>query len=386
LSGFLLKKHFVYILAAPFSILFSYLNTIIFSWFGGNDGIAIISELVSIQKPFMTAIDIDYVGAKVDLLFIIQSCAALLFVALLFCIIGIAAKKLNSVKIIILTLICTTMLITLSSIYIKLFPTQYTFEDKLYVIEFPEQSFTISSYSGNIILSEYGRYECIVDVSSFDVNIARALTFRLDECFCISDITLAGNEISYAREGDYIMIQAGDIPNVESFQLMFSYNGRVQYISDIDGVNIFTSYFASALPSNFAFLPIIDGDMSVKTYDFTVESRNTLISNIDTAQVEGSKYRLSGESNSLCLFSGFLTEFVSDGIVFYRTKYNQETNYLNEYRDSLSRNYFDPYKGTIKEGSYPTPKKVFMIYDLYGVLGFPVVYGDYVMLNYGFPM
>ena len=37
----------------------------------------------------------------------------------------------------------------------------------------------------------------------------------------------------------------------------------------------------------------------------------------------------------------------------------------------------------IVQGGFDKPEKAFLIYDLYGVVGFPVVYDGYILLNYG---
>jgi hypothetical protein len=64
LCGLILKKHFVYILACPFSVLFSYLNIEVFSRISKTDSVTAVSELFSVQKAFMTAVEIDYIGGS----------------------------------------------------------------------------------------------------------------------------------------------------------------------------------------------------------------------------------------------------------------------------------------------------------------------------------
>ena len=115
-----------------------------------------------------------------------------------------------------------------------------------------------------------------------------------------------------------------------------------------------------------------------------IMSANTVISNLNVDQ-EDALYRLSGKAASICIFSGFLTEYEQDGITVYRSKYNYATDYNTVLSNGLaSANYMDPYKFEIRDDGFSKPDKAFLIYDLYGVLGIPVVYEDYILLNYGF--
>lgn len=79
LMRFLLKKTFVYLLAAPFAIIFSHLNGSFLSIFFNADRMTVVSNLLSLQKPLIFGVDIDYAGPSVDLLFAVKCALVLLF-------------------------------------------------------------------------------------------------------------------------------------------------------------------------------------------------------------------------------------------------------------------------------------------------------------------
>ena len=45
--------------------------------------------------------------------------------------------------------------------------------------------------------------------------------------------------------------------------------------------------------------------------------------------------------------------------------------------------YMDSHTMEIKQDGFDKPGKAFLIYDYYGVAGFPVVYDGYILQNYG---
>ena len=382
LVGFLIKKNIVYLLAAPFSILFSHLNEIFFSKFLKGEILLKISNLFSLQKPFMNAIDIDYSGPRIDLLFIVKQLIVLTLVFLLISIIKMLLNKKIKLKSIMYFCSSTIILGLLTYGYICLFPQSYNYSDKLYALKDIDNGYKIRSYEGSIHLSENSNFYCIFEVEKGEGD----LTVRLDKAFQIENLFIDGNSIKFSKIGDYIFIPQAELPPVQSFKIELSYSGRVQYINDVNCVNIYTSFISSALPPNFAFIPIIDGDRSIKNYSFDVVSSNNVISNLVVDNLGNTNhYRVNGVSSSFCIFSGFLETVEKDGMTIYRTKYNQRTDYWNEYQDSLSRGYLDPYTGVLMDDIPPfRPKKVFMIYYLYGIVGYPVAFDNYVMLNYGY--
>jgi len=378
LIGTLRKNTYVYLLAAPFSIIFSHLNEYFLFLFFKEDKLIAISNLLSLQEPLIHGVDIDYSGARVDLLFAMKCVFTLIFTLLIVVVTIIVAQKRFAFNTVIALCSCLIVLPVLGRLYVSIFPKVYSYEDKLYITDDRSAGYMILSYEGDIRLSEYSDFKCIVTVKKGIGD----LTLRLDETLKIHELTLEGRKIKYIRSGDFIVIPENEIPNMNSFSVGLLYGGRVQYRSDVDSINIYTSWFSSALPPNFAFIPIVDGDLSEKDYNFSVKCANALISNLTVEA--GDVYTVSGRSNTFCLFCGFLTQFEKEGIIFYRAKYNKATDYWVEYQSALTRYSFDPYTCEFENLS-TKPRKVFMIYYLYGIFGYPVVFDDYIMLNYGYP-
>ena len=263
--------------------------------------------------------------------------------------------------------------------FVILSPLEYRYEEKLYPVEYEAQPYEITDYEGNFKLSEFSRFNGSFTVRPTSAQKADTLTIRLDGCFTVDELTCGDDPVPYTRSGDYLTLEAPSRP--VTFQIR--YHGRPYYLSDIGCVNLFTSWLSSALLPNFAFVPLIDGDFSAKHYDIHVTSGNTVISNLDVTQ-EGNLYHLSGEASSICVFSGYLTEYQRDGITIYRTKYNVSTDYDAVLNRALSGGYYmDSHTMEIKQDGFDKPGKAFLIYDYYGVAGFPVVYDGYILQNYG---
>ncbi len=353
LAGSLLKKTFVYLLAAPFAIIFSHLNGSFLSMFLNADRIIVVSNLLSLQKPLIFGVDIDYAGPRVDLLFAVKCALVLPFALFIASATVAAAQKKFAPKTAAAMCSCLAAIALFCHIYISIFPKGYSYEDKLYVTADRSGGYRVASYEGDIRLSECGDYECLVTVEKGRGD----LTFRLDGAFEIRKLSLEGRDVRYSRSGDFIVIPENEIPDRDSFSVELLYGGRVRYRSD--------------------------GDLSVKAYNFHVTCANTLISNL--AVESGGGYTVSGKSNTFCLFCGFLTQFEKEGVIFYRAKYNKSTDYWGEYQSALTRRYLNPHTYEIASGAIVKPQKVFMIYYLYGIVGNPVVFNDYIMLNYGYP-
>lgn len=83
---------------------------------------------------------------------------------------------------------------------------------------------------------------------------------------------------------------------------------------------------------------------------------------------------------------GYFTSFTVNETTVYRAKYNKVTNYREVFSSAFKYSHFDPYTGEKSELPLSNKPTVLLIYDLYGVLGYPVQYNDYWIMNYGFPV
>ena len=378
--GFVINSLVSYILCLPTAIIFSYLNhTIIDKLFGHGHNTDKISAFFSMQKTYVTGIAVDYTGARVDLFLLTKFICVLAFVMIILTLIWILNGNKRKLPAVLLTIL---LAIEVGSVYAwsMLYPIKYAYEDKIWVTPTDPQVCTVMSYTGDFTLSEFSRFDCAVKISPARQQI---VTFRLDSCLEIKEITYNDKPLPYTRDGDYVtvnLLQEYKTP----ITLLFHYSGRIYYVSDVDEVNIFATTNSAALPGKFAFIPIIDSDCTSKHYKINVKTHNKLISNLDVEEIGKWSYVLSGDARTCCLFSGYFSEYEQNGIQFYRAMYNQYTDYTAVYEDSFNYPSFNAFTFKYDEELRPEPKKVFLIYSLYGVAGFPIVYDDYILINYGY--
>ena len=379
--GHFIKNTYAYVLAAPVTVLSCYFNQTIVEIFLGfrTSASRIVAQLLSTSDSSPATMEMDYPGSRLDLYYLLDGLFLVLACLLLVWVLNyIVSKRLTAKKAAAGGGLIAAAVLTVWA-FVVLSPMEYRYEEKLYPVDYEAQPYEITDYEGDFKLSEFSRFSGSFTVRPTRAQKADTLTIRLDGCFTVDELTCGGSQVPYTRDGDYLTMEAPSGP--VTFQIR--YHGRPYYLSDIGCVNLFTSWLSSALPPNFAFLPLIDGDFNVKNYDLRVTSGNTVISNLDVAP-EGSLYRLSGKASSICIFSGFLMEYEKDGITIYRTKYNAATDYSAVLDRALAEgNYMDSRTMEILQGGFDKPEKAFLIYDLYGVVGFPVVYDGYILLNYG---
>lgn len=381
--GYIVKSTYSYILAAPITILSSYFNETIVEMFLGSRSFAsrIVAQLFSVSDSYLATMEIDYSGSRVDLYYLLDALFLVLVCLLLMLLLNWIVSKHFTIKkaAVGIGLIVATGLTVWT--FVELSPPEYRYEEKLYPISYEVQPYEIIDYEGSFTLSEFSKFSGSFTVCpTADTQTPNTLSVKLDSCFTVDELSNKNGQVTFTRDGDYLVLEAPSEPT--TFHI--KYHGRPYYLSDIGCVNIFTSWLSAALPPSFAFIPLIDGDFGSKNYDIHVTSANTVISNLSVAS-EGNLYHLFGKASSICIFSGFLSEYEQDGITVYRSKYNFATDYNAVLSQGLSNeNYMDPYTFEIKGNGFDKPDKAFLIYDLYGVLGYPVVYENYILLNYGY--
>lgn len=389
LIGTLIKKYLVYLVVIPFCIIFSYLNSYLFSYIFPQNSkeFLIITNLLSVQEPFMTSVKLDYVSNLLDSFWLIKKVFILAIVGILIFLIVVITgfRKQKLIYYLLPGILLTAIIVVSCFMYVKSFPEPYNYDAKLYVTSESIPAYSIKSYIGEITLSEKMVATCSLTVGRNSTN-CQDLRFRLDASFKVDQICFNNQAIPYIHEGDYITISKEYLPKNDIFTLSFVYHGRVYYISDIEGLNIFSSNRATALPSSFAFIPIIDGDNTLKNYSLEIHGENNIISNIIPEKNQDGTYQINGKSDTLCLFMGYFTSFTVENTVVFKSSNNKLTDYNKIYGNATEYPYLDPYTGETIDESFGTRPVAFLIYDLYGVLGLPVVYQDYWIMNYGFPV
>ena len=379
----IMKSRSVYFFCIPCTVIFSYLNIYIFLRLFGKNAEK-ISNFFSLQKTFINGLDMDYPGPRIDLFLISKVLCACVFLFLIMSIMWFFLSNKHR-RIAGLALIgCFVGEVISVAYWNALYPEYYSYDKKLYIADYEKQNWQVLSYEGNINLSENTSIQCEIVIHPTAGNLD-TITFRLDEQFKNVNISIGNTSCSYTRNGDYITIRIPSSDMESVIALRCSYSGRISYVSDISSVNIYTSWFSAALPVNFAFLPILDGDYSKKDYSLTVIGLNDIISNLNTTSAAPHSYNLKGKAQACCIFMGFFDREIKDGIELYHARYNNLSDYWNELEIARERKCLNPNTYKVYDRTDELPEKVFVIYYLYGVLGVPVVFDDCVFLNYGYP-
>ena len=379
------KTPAVFLLSIPVAILFSHFNIYFFSFFLHSKNYRQkISNYFSVQKPFVDAMDIDYTGARLDLWFLTKLLCTVFFVALGISIMVAFYNKRKRILLILLAIFMFVGWAGLTYLWSWLYPEKYNGEEKLYILDYENQNYFISSYAGRISLNEWSKFDIDINLSKTGKDYVNELELRLDECFIIKKLSCNDQDVDYKRIGDYIAITLPKDTSSDDVKLHIEYDGRIYYVSDISSINIFSTWLAAALPPNFAFIPLINGDDHEKLYSLEVTGNNNVISNLDINRITPGHYELKGKSSSCCIFMGYFNQNKIGETTFYTAKYNQITDFEEVFNQALELRHIDPARYELSEEEYKKPNKVFMIYYLYDVLGFPVVFDDYMMINYGY--
>lgn len=382
LLGYIVKSPFIYLLVLPIVIICSFLNQ---DFFGALRLVSIIPEwiktLISIQNMYVEALNIDYAVPRLNLLFLNKLIAMLAFSALLLYLLYFAVSKKRRTS----QTVCMLVLIAVCGLtafgYSSLFPTEYSTEDKLYYDKDKASTYAVTSCKGEITLSEFCKFDCTVTISNN--GSGEPLYLHLDRSLKPKKVLCGSKALEYRREGDYLIIEDERVSEKEESEINIVYSGRINYINNISVVDIFASTYYAALPPNFAFLPMIDGDCGEKTYDLSVKAKNTVISNLFVENSSSDIYHLSGTSDTVCMFEGFFSERTKNGTTYYSAKYGAIGGDLEkEYESSMTFDHWNYKTMNLTDEAYPSPNKVFQIYYYYDTGGFPTLYGDYMMVHH----
>lgn len=219
-------------------------------------------------------------------------------------------------------------------------------------------------------------------VSTQTKGTLEPLSLKLDAAFDVSQMLINGEPATFDRYEDYIIVTDENILAPEQLEIHIEYSGRVSYINEIHSPNIFSSAFAAALPPNFAFLPLMDGDTDGHTFDLRVCADNTIASNLDIKQEDKNTYVLSGIAKTVALFEGFLTSDINNGVEVYHAAYlnddvfRQELESLTEGRPVIDWQTLQ--NVDISDLQY---SKVFLVYNNYYAYNAAVAYDDYIIVN-----
>lgn len=381
--GYFMRSMYAYLCAILFAALFSFINQTIFSYIPLPQNISeILTQFLSLNKEFADGLQVEYAGALTTRYHLFK------LITILFIAIGVAntmvliLNKYHRRRNMIAYIPIVFCLLACITGYVKTFPQPYDPMKKLSSGFSTDAPYHISSYAGALNLSETIIGDIDFVVSTQAKGSLEPLSLKLDAAFDISQMLINGEPATFDRYEDYIIVTDENMLAPEQFEIHIEYSGRVSYINMIHSPNIFSTAFAAALPPNFAFLPLMDGDTEEHTFDLRVCANNTIASNLDIDQEDKNTYRLSGTAKTVAIFEGFLTSHINNGVEVCHASYlnddvfRQELESLTEGRPIIDWQTLQDVD--ISDLQY---SKVFLIYNSYYEYNAAVAYDDYIILN-----
>lgn len=381
--GYCMRNMYAYLCAILFAALFSFINQTLFSYISLPQNISeILTQFLSLNKEFSDGLQVEYAGALTTRFHLFK------LIAILFIAIGVVntmvlvLNKYHRRRNMIAYIPIVLCLFASISGYIKTFPQLYDPMQKLSSGFSTDAPYHIVSYTGILNLSETIMGDIDFVVSTQTKGTLEPLSLKLDAAFDVSQMLINGEPATFDRYEDYIIVTDENMLALEQFKIHIEYSGRVSYINVIHSPNIFSTAFAAALPPNFAFLPLMDGDTDGHIFDLRVCADNTIASNLDIKQEDKNTYVLSGIAKTVALFEGFLTSDINNGVEVYHASYlngdvfRQELESLTEGRPVIDWQTLQ--NVDISDLQY---SKVFLVYNNYYEYNTAVSYDDYIILN-----
>lgn len=396
--SYLTKNTLSVLLVLPLLALFSVFNNFVLGVFGLCDEMGdLIPSLFSFNMLFGELPLDTYAGPRFDVLNLCKNLNFVFFclsvVLVMFFFLRRKKASLSGIIISVSAAACAVLCITSVCTFIKLFPTEYDYT--YHAILSPDSPEATGDHiikcAGEVTLGEWSEFS--VDISAEDRNDDDMITFGLDDCFEIKEISANGKALRFDRNGKIVNIFDADVTET----IRIKYRGRPFYKTDTSNGEIHTSAFCGALPVGFAFLPIT-GSGDTTEYDLNVKAKNTVVSNLSCdysdgylgATVDYNTYRFKGESSAVCMFYGYFDSFEKDGVTVYHGKYDDLSDYENEGFIRAFRYRKRNYSGSggdklqeVSDNEKRNCKKLFLIYYTYHSSTFPCYFDNCVYYGYG---
>lgn len=385
--GSLCKRYYIYLLALPYMLLFSYLNEGFLSWLVfGKLGASwetsnALSQFFSLNSPFPHGWFVDYAGASQNAFFWLGITNTLLLALSLFVGLMLVVSKKRRLRTGAVFLCSLALLGSSVFGYFKVYPTEYG--AKCVETNYRPAAYHISSYEANVDIGS----PCAVDC---DIIIQRQskdkLVLKIDGAFEDCVLSINGIELPYTRNGDRVTVEKEHLPTEDEFLLHAEYRGRVFYAAGGHLVDIFACEDGTAaFPPCVALLPQIANDNVLHDYYVTVTGTKhmTVISNLEQRKTEEG-ICFSGISDSFLLFSGFFREVQYGDVTVYMSAYNESVNIEErlDFANSLGC-FLDGHSGNVINGEF-RPKKLFILTYHYDTGMMPVMYHDYGIINFNY--
>ena len=372
LLGKLFKSYISYVFTVPLAVLFTYVNEPLFALVQGLNQDQFLQNIFLFNRMFPFSGISNFSGPIISIFTVSKSIMIISFFAMLlsFYFVCIKAKKA-----IIFTVLFAVLFVIFLMSYSHFYPKSYSYditEENINIEKFNNispNSFEISSYKGKINLKEF--LDADIHLYINKKSVADVLPLKLDNSLHVLSLKSNGRDISYTRDSDYLYIIDQNLLDQDSFPVEITYKGRISYGDN----NIYTTNFASSLPSVFAFVPLVVGDNSIHSFDIDVTAKNTVVSNIDLIIKDNNTYSIIGKSDSFMIYSGFIDSYKNNNqTVFYG-------KYINRESILLGKTALDYKVLKIIDIVVPSYDKVFALSNnLYGQ-NHTIDYGNYLLVG-----
>lgn len=320
--AFLLKNKSAYVVSVIISLIFSpFLQNFVNSlnnFFTANSAFAATSNLLNISYDETFRVRFFGAGMPFNSETFLSWAAEVLFGLVILCILLIAKKRTALKNIIIPCAVGTvfTILFVISIYaYYQSAPIiyDYTVRDERAEKsdEYVQDGSTVkvTDYNMELKLGSVLHNKCIIQITDLDSD---NITFKLDDCFDITNITVNDNFVNYIRDGSYVSITG--LPGSD-MTVLFEYIGRLNYEDLLHNKVNYSDCTSSYLSEIFAWYPKILSQSNNIDKRFTIDltSNNTFVSNLNgNVLMNKGNSKISGTATDIYIFSGYITSVEID--------------------------------------------------------------------------
>ena len=320
--AFLLKNKSAYVVSVMISLIFSpFLQNFVNSlnnFFTANSAFAATSNLLNISYDETFRVRFFGAGMPFNSETFLSWTAEILFGLIILCIL-LTAKKRTSLKNIIIPFAAGTVFTIFFVISIYAYYQSapiiydYTVRDErtekadAYIQD--GTTVKVTDYNMELKLGSVLHNKCIIQITDLDSD---NITFKLDDCFDITNITVNDNFVNYIRDGGYVRITG---LSGSDMTVLFEYGGRLNYEDLLHNKVNYSDCTSSYLSEIFAWYPkILSQSNNIdKRFTINITSNNTFVSNLNgNVLMNKGNSKISGTAADIYIFSGYITSVEID--------------------------------------------------------------------------
>lgn len=268
-----------------------------------------------------------------DQLYIMDKSINFIIIGTCFLLLYIKNKFRDKNKFKILTAVCTSLIIMISSlIYNISYNINYTDEDYLYSQNVDEldiaNKYKITDYSMNLNLNNKLNNDISLSFENISDKKISEINLILDDMFEVNEIISNNKKLDFRHDENILSI---NIPNDmilgNNFEIKISYSGFVHVLNSVYQYMYIANSNNVMLPmDSLAWYPKTNSDNIIK-FNINIKSKNKVYSNLNLKEMDvnfnSSKLKYTGYSNDIFLYSGNYKENIKNDIVFV---YPQDLN------------------------------------------------------------